>query len=153
MVAYLMNLGFSNWISLFALLISAISLVIVWYHKKTDEKKIDKMTRETTLQILNDAKYILQNPPSNGFDYTPNIPFFRIDKLDECLSDKDNFSKHEFKLIKDARDALYQAKILIDEVNSLEPSLKQNVKFRQRFPEVKEDCINKVETCLTIEFT
>lgn len=153
MIELIMNLKLSDWISLFALVISAVSLGAVLYHKKTHEKKFKLKIREIASQILTDAKYILENPPSNGFDYTPNIPFFRIDKLDECLSNKDSFSREEIILIKDARDALYQAKVLIDEVNSLEPPLKQNVSFRQRFPEVKQNCINKIKTCLTIEFT
>lgn len=153
MIELIMNLKFSDWVSFFALGISAVSLGTILYHKKTEEKKFKLKIREIASQILTNAKYILENPPSNGFDYTPNIPCFRIDKLDECLSNKDTFSREEIILIKDARDALYQAKVLIDEVNSLDPALKQNVSFRQRFPEVKENCINKIKTCLTIEFT
>ncbi len=148
-----MSLKFSDWISAIALLISAISLVTVWYHKNTDFKKNKKRTREITSQILIDTKYILENPPSNGFDYTPNIPFFRIDKLDECLSDKGAFSIEGFKLIKNAREAINKAKVLIEEVNNIDPLLKQNVQFRQKFPELKENCINKIETCLTHEFS
>lgn len=144
-----MDFKFSDWIALFALLISILSIFNSWISKRRSERKINSMQREVVIQIMNDAKYCLQNPPSNGFDHTSNIPFFRIDQLDVCLSNKNAFSKHELELFTDARNAIYQAKSLIDEVNNLDSTLKQNVKFRQRFPKIKEDCINKLEKCLT----
>lgn len=151
MIDLIINLKFSDWASLFALLISAASLGTILYYKKEEKKKFNQKTRENVFQILTDAKNILENPPQNGFDYTPQVPSFNIDKLDECLSNKDAFSKDEIKLIKDAREILYKAKVLIDEVISLDHNLKGNVNFRGRFPKIKDECIDNIKTCLSIK--
>jgi hypothetical protein len=117
---------------------------------KIQEKNKKIKVRKNSIQILSDLKYILENPPSNGFDYIKDTPFSCIGRLDKYLTDKTYFSEEELVNLKDARELLYQAKLLIDEVNNIDPLLKQNVNFRQRFPKIKENCINKINICLSL---
>lgn len=147
-------LGPMSWegISATAALAAAIFAALAWRvgrrgvelqeQTSRDERR---RTADLVKRWLSDAKYVLENPPTMGFDLGPPTDFHLSD-ISNALAQEGLFEGVVRDAIEDARKALTDADRLIEQYRIRDVVL--STKFIDCFPTVKNRAISELDKAL-----
>jgi hypothetical protein len=100
-------------------------------------------------QTLRDVKWILENPPLNGFDHSPK-PNLGLDQIAEALATTDLLLPEQAERVRRTRDALLEADRLITETQ--DPAMAQawQTRFRERFRPISLKTLSAIDEALKV---
>ena len=139
---------------IFAALVAGFAgfLATSWWEARKgvilQEQSSDAELRRTVGLVktwLEEAKYILENPPVMGFDRAP-APDFHLFDISHVLAQEGLFEGVVRDAIKDARKALFDAHRLIEEYHVRDVVLSRQ--FGDCFKPVKNEAISALDKAL-----
>ena len=132
-------------VSAIAAMLAAIFSGLLLLKSRRADKEAYKSRLGRLKQTLEVDKWILENPPSIGFDHAPK-PDLGLEQLKEVLATQHLLPQEVVIHVHAARDALLEVDRTITETD--DSTMAQAVQFRQRFPQIKVKALSALNEAL-----